>query len=406
MSNFRTSPYFPVLKHRTPDDVNTVPQEVVVEHIQLPQAYPMSVIEAGIMDTTMAPPPRPLIRYLPPSIPVQMQFDILEARLDTLYLKCESVLRYQGRFVSEIITYTQRLLALAPDLTTPGSPALGKHLEKGRQLKHILASVKLEMWLVHGVFFSEVRAPIFELQGALLRAPAPLYIRFRSRVERIQARIEDGERCLIVYDRISNTTAYKLWYELFREIPSFKGYKHMSNKSESRRTKDKYGNELQRLLYSLIRRRGLPPYWPFVDGKFLACFDSDYLQFASITPIWVPTGTLSMRLAHEVSTRAEHLVSLRQSHSEGSSELGFSGIFDSPHSNPEIDYDGSNDWTSDGSDIESNDSTSDESDIDSVDGSNTSLSSRHVDAPISHGWPYIPPLNYGDSDDDSGLETE
>ena len=402
MSNFKTSPHFPVLKHRTPDKIPALPKEIVEQYIQLPQAHPMSVIEACIMGTTMVPPPRPLIRYLPPAMPIQLQFDILEARLDTLYRKCESVIEYQGSCVSEIITYTQRLLALAPDLTTLGSPAVHHHREKGRKLKQRIASVKLEMSRVHGAFFSEARAPLLELQQTL----SPLHMPFWSRLDTIQARIEDGERYLIIYDRVSNTRVHSLWYELFTEIriPLFQGYKYIFNKPRSRKSKGKYGSELQRLLYSLIRRRGLPSSSPFADGTFLAYYNSNYLQFASINTVWEPNGVLEMRLAREESTRAVRLASLirPQPHSAhagtGSPGPGDSGIVDAVHIDPDInDDEPSGDGTS----------TSDRSDIDSLDGSNISLSPRPVvDGAISHGWPYIPPLNYVGSDDDSDLETE
>lgn len=89
MSNFEAYPHFPVLKLRTRDhdEIPQLPKEILVEHVQLAKAHPMSVIEASLMGTIKTPPPRPQVRYLPSLMPIQTQFDILEARLDVLYQK-------------------------------------------------------------------------------------------------------------------------------------------------------------------------------------------------------------------------------------------------------------------------------------------------------------------------------
>ncbi|KAF8456007.1 hypothetical protein BGX38DRAFT_1165702 [Terfezia claveryi] len=175
-------------------------------------------------------------------MPIQMQFDILEARLDALYQK-------------------ERLLALAPDLT-PCSPALGQHRERGRQLKQRLASVKFEMSLVQRAFFYEVREPLREIEES-----AALNMPMSSRIDTIRVRIEDGERYLIIYDHVFNKTTHRLWNVLLH-IQSYRS-----------------SSEFRQMLHSLIR-------WDFsVDGRFLACFENPKNE--------VSTGNPAIGLARE-----------------------------------------------------------------------------------------------------------
>ena len=370
MAVFRTSPLYPILEHRKPQDITIPPTG----------ADPMSLSvhqNAATHETTLLQPmlqaqdgrlrAQRLFKYLPNTTSIDIKLLILEARLDTIYKECEAAVDLQGQLLSWLITYA---LSIDPK-TPPGT--LQEHIVCAHRFQVQWLHVIAQMVLTYNALFFAVREP--------LTSGIPADIRSSIRCQELLRRVKQAEEYLLAYDIYCNYPMGELLGILASTLPN-KSLNPRDRSRSYRKSKLHQNSEFRRLLYGLIRRRRV-----VLDGGVLSPTSlASYLNPRSIH--W----ELARMLHDGWLTRGNKYREYIYIHNHNALD-GLSAT-DSENSDDEYEADILENVDSrEGPEMEDGDSDEEFENLDYQQDQET-----EPFAP-SQGWPYIPPLHYSDDED-------
>lgn len=436
MAVFRTSPLYPSLAHRKSEDraapTGPIPPpgsdggaadparmnlSLSAQQHAATTANP-TIYETALLQKTLRVQSgaRELFRDLPDTMPLDTKLLVLEARLDALYKDCEAAVGLQGQLLSWIIAF-----ASSPSIVDPADPAA-----PGALKEHIIAHAhKFQGQWLHVVaqMMLTYNALFFDIRGPLARG-VPASVRGGTRCQELLRRVEQAEKYLLEYDIYCNYPMGELLGILAGTLPN-ESLNPADRGCFHRKRKPHHNYVFRRLLYGLTRRRRVPP-----DRKFLEIMENRPQPPRSLASYLYPTSIHACILNDGWLTRGnnyrEYIYALNNNNildgpfDTASVDWGDAGEMEDEDSDEEygvgdLDYDTEDSGGVEDSDEEyrignldygSEDSgeatgVADEDSSEEYEVENLGDEQDQESEPFapSQGWPYIPPLDYGDEED-------